>query len=254
MRSVVSIGTFDGVHLGHQRLFARELAEAKVRGLRTVVVTFDRHPSVTVRPQTAPKVITDVPLKLELIEQCGVDEVVVLDFTPERAEQSAEAFVEELVTDLEAALVVVGENFRFGHDHRGDVALLGSLGERLGFEAMGISLVADDATRSVVSSRHIRSLITEGALEDAARLLGRPYELRGEWVGKPGGGAITLASDRCRPPAGEYEVALRLSGQSPTEHTVGLRIDGFGHGEVAGSLFEFKPSDGQVVGAVFAPR
>jgi riboflavin kinase / FMN adenylyltransferase len=218
--SVVSIGTYDGFHLGHQRLIGEATAEAARLGLRTVVVTFDRHPSVTIRPESAPPLITDLDLKLELIEGAGVDEVVVLDFDAERANETPEAFAADLVTDLEATVVLVGENFRFGHDHRGDVAMLEHLGSTLGFSARGIPLVTDVASQAVVSSRHIRERIAAGALGDVERFLGRRYELRGLWSTDGVTGTVTVGAELARPPAGEYEVALREPGRSPSATTV----------------------------------
>jgi riboflavin kinase/FMN adenylyltransferase len=215
--SVVTIGTYDGVHLGHQRLIGEAKSEADRLGLRSVVVTFDRHPSETIRPHATTKLLTDLDLKLELIEALGVDEVVVLTFDRERAQQSPEEFAESLVTDLEASAVVVGENFRFGHDNRGDLALLKKLGRDLGFSARGITLVTDDTSRQVVSSGRIRRCIAEGSLRDARHFLGRPFELRGVWSGD---GTITSSENLCRPPAGAYEVSLRLPGRPMSAGTV----------------------------------
>lgn len=254
-RSVVTIGTFDGVHLGHRRLIGHAIAEAQSREMRSVVVTFDRHPSETVRPESMrTKLITDLALKIELIEQCGVDEVVVLEFNAERAHQSPEAFAEELVTELEAAVILVGENFRFGHHHRGDVPLLTEIGARLGFSTLGIALVADDASRAVVSSRAIRSFIADGALSDVARLLGRAYELRGEWSRSSGAGVITPRDDLCHPPKGEYQVTLRLPGQAPAAPILDVRVDDRGTLALTGVIPGTALADGDLVGAVFSPN
>lgn len=252
-QSVVTIGTFDGVHLGHQSLIGRARFEAESRQMRSVVVTFDRHPSETVRPESMrTKLITDLALKLELIEQCGVDEVVVLEFNQERAHQPPEEFAEELVTELEAAVILVGENFRFGHNHRGDVPLLVALGERLGFSTLGIALVADEASHSVVSSGAVRSCITDGALEDVERLLGRPYELRGTWSEHSGSGVITPSADLCRPPAGEYMVTLHLPGQTLSGQVLDSRVDDLGAVVIGGVQLGPQPAEGDLVGAVFS--
>jgi riboflavin kinase/FMN adenylyltransferase len=247
-RSVVTIGTYDGVHLGHQRLISEARSEAGELGLRSVVVTFDRHPSATIRPATATKLITDLDLKLELLEASGIDEVVVLDFDQARAQETPEAFAAELVTDLEAMVVIVGENFRFGHNHRGDVDLLVKLGGDLGFAARGIALVTDDTSSMVVSSRAIRGLITEGSLGEASRLLGRPYELRGTWAG----GEITPADDLCRPPAGDYEVTLRLPRELPVGGPMTATISDHGAVTVRAARSFDEVADGDLVGLLFA--
>ncbi len=223
-RSVVTIGTFDGVHRGHRTLIAEAQAEAESRGLRSVLVTFDRHPTATVRPDAHVALLTDLSLKLELLEATGVDEVVVLDFDWARSQQTPESFAEDLVTDLEAALVLVGENFRFGRDHRGDVPLLSTLGGELGFSVRGVPLVAEPTSDAPVSSRRIREFVRAGALDEAAVHLGRPFELRGTW--DPSGDGVTVRplSGLCVPPPGRYGGILRAPGHpvlgAPREVTV----------------------------------
>lgn len=249
--SVVTIGTYDGVHRGHQLLIGEAKTEAARRGLRSVVVTFDRHPAVTVRPTAVPKLVTDLELKLELIEGIGVDEVVVLSFDAARAQETPESFAEELVTDLEAELVLVGENFRFGHAHRGDVSLLEHLGKKLGYEARGIALVTDEASQVVVSSGRIRSMIAEGALGDVARFLGRPFELRGTWTGGEGGGVVLADSDLCRPPAGTYAAALRRPRGSLAGPPTTVMIDDQGRVEVRATPLPSGLIDGERVGICF---
>jgi riboflavin kinase/FMN adenylyltransferase len=189
--TAVTIGAYDGVHLGHRALL-RDLSErAAAAGLETVVVTFDRHPASVVRPQSAPKQLTDLEQKLELLAECGIDRTLVVHFDKARAAESAEDFIKEvLVDELSARLVVVGEDFHFGHGRRGNVDLLRRCGAEHGFEVVGVSLTGDGA--AAVSSTRIRALLAEGDVEGAAVLLGRPHELRGTVVRGDGRGGPEL--------------------------------------------------------------
>ena len=129
--TAVTIGAYDGVHLGHRALLRDLSARARERGLSTVVVTFDRHPAGVVRPESAPLQLTDLEQKLELLAACGVERTYVVAFDRARADETAEDFVKEvLVDELDARLVVVGEDFHFGHGRTGNVALLTELGLR----------------------------------------------------------------------------------------------------------------------------
>lgn len=181
--SVVTIGAFDGVHGGHRRVLqlVRELADA--RGLDAVCVTFDRHPAHVVRPESAPRLLTDLDHKLELLAGAAlVDVVAVLTFDEARASESAEQFVQEvLVERLAARLVVVGADFHFGRGRGGDVAMLDRVGADLGFEVIGLGLVApaDDPQHEAYSSTRVRTLLAAGDVAAAAALLGRPHEVRG---------------------------------------------------------------------------
>jgi riboflavin kinase / FMN adenylyltransferase len=184
--SVVTIGAYDGVHLGHQAVLrlVRDLADA--RSLRATCLTFDRHPAEVVRPETAPKVLTPLDQKLELLDATGyVDTTCVLTFDEERSREPAEEFVRDvLVAALGARVVVVGADFHFGHRRHGTVHLLEQMGAELGFEVLGLGLVpVDGDPRSTpYSSTYIRGLLAEGEVAAAARLLGRPprpHEVRG---------------------------------------------------------------------------
>jgi riboflavin kinase / FMN adenylyltransferase len=189
-RSVVTIGVFDGVHKGHQATVGHAVKRAKDLGVQSVLVTFDPHPSEVVRPGSHPAVLTEPARKAELIEALGVDVLCVVPFTPDFSRLSAEAFVHDvLVEHLHAALVVVGENFRFGHKAAGDVALLERLGRTFGLEVEraplvgGEPLVGADAGAalrgSVFSSTYIRACIDAGDVVAAATALGRPHRLEG---------------------------------------------------------------------------
>jgi riboflavin kinase/FMN adenylyltransferase len=160
----------------------RHLAEE--RELATAVVTFDRHPASVVRPESAPRLLTDLDQKLELLEQTGVDYALVVHFDEERSRESAEDFVREvLVGCLNAKLVVVGADFHFGHQRRGNVALLEQMGGELGFEVLGMSLVGPDGAPArdelQVSSTAIRRALLAGDVALATKLLGHEYEVRG---------------------------------------------------------------------------
>ncbi|MFI6330822.1 bifunctional riboflavin kinase/FAD synthetase [Micromonospora chersina] len=177
-RSVVTIGVFDGVHKGHQATIGHAVARARELGVKSVVVTFDPHPAEVVRPGSHPAVLTEPARKAELIEALGADVLCVVPFTPEFSRLPAEAFVHDiLVEHLHAALVVVGDNFRFGHRAAGDVALLERLGRTFGFGVEGAPLVAEAGT--VFSSTYIRSCVDAGDVAAAAAALGRPHRVEG---------------------------------------------------------------------------
>jgi riboflavin kinase/FMN adenylyltransferase len=166
------------VHRGHQQIIGHAVKRAGELGIQSVVLTFDPHPSEVVRPGSHPAVLTEPARKAELVEALGVDVLCVVPFTVEYSHLSPEAFVHDaLVEHLHTALVVVGENFRFGHKAAGDLALLRRLGRTFGFGVEGAPLVADDGT--VFSSTYIRACVDAGDVVAAARALGRPHRLEG---------------------------------------------------------------------------
>jgi riboflavin kinase/FMN adenylyltransferase len=180
--AVVTIGAFDGVHLGHTEVLRLVNDLARARDLEAAVVTFDRHPAQVVRPESAPKLLNTLEQKLELLDATGlVDVVVVLTFDEARSTESAEEFVEEvLVGRLHARLVVVGADFHFGHRRGGNVALLERMGAEHGFEVIGLGLVSPEGEGGEpVSSTRIRKLLGDGDVAGAAALLGRPHAVRG---------------------------------------------------------------------------
>ncbi|HEX4866291.1 MAG TPA: bifunctional riboflavin kinase/FAD synthetase [Acidimicrobiales bacterium] len=182
--SIVTIGAYDGVHLGHQAVIGEVRRRAAAAELASVVVTFDRHPASVVRPESAPRLLTDLEQKLELLAGTGIDRCLVLTFDEARAHEPAEDFVHEvLVGALGTRAVIVGEDFHFGHQRRGNVAMLRREGEVLGFEVVGMDLV-DEAgqvagDRPRASSTAIRHALVAGDLGTAMAMLGRPYEVRG---------------------------------------------------------------------------
>jgi riboflavin kinase/FMN adenylyltransferase len=209
--TAVSIGAYDGVHLGHRALLRDLSSRAEAAGLSTVVVTFDRHPAGVVRPESAPPQLTDLEQKLELLAACGVDRTYVVAFDENRANESAEDFVKEVLVDqLNARLVVVGEDFHFGHGRKGNVALLTKLGQEYGFEVIGARLTGDSEP---VSSTRIRTMVAQGDVAGASVLLGRPHEVRGEVVRGDGRGGpelgfptanLSVADDIALPADGMY--------------------------------------------------
>ena len=164
----VAVGEFDGVHIGHREV---------ISGADTVL-TFEPHPLRITRPDAAPRLITPLAVKADLVAALGVAELVVIRFDQEFAAQSPQAFVDELLVErLNATHVSVGENFRFGHDVAGDTATL-SADSR--FETRVVRLV--EVEGEIVSSSHIRALIAAGEVDHAARFLGAPFQMRGEVV------------------------------------------------------------------------
>ncbi len=176
--SVVTIGVFDGVHRGHQRVVGRAVEVAAQLGLPVVVVTFDPHPDEVVRPGSHPPFLCTARRRAELLAGLGADAVCVLPFTPEFSRLGPDEFVRVALVDrLHAARVVVGEDFRFGHRAAGDVALLAQLGEKYDFTAEGVPLLTDDGV--TISSTGIREQLAAGDVAAAARDLGRPHRVEG---------------------------------------------------------------------------
>jgi riboflavin kinase/FMN adenylyltransferase len=220
----VTIGAFDGVHLGHQAVLRLVRDLATVRDLSATVLTFDRHPAEIVRPDSAPKLLTTLEQKLELLDAIGtVDECLVLRFDADRSKEPAEQFVEELLASvLRARVVVVGADFHFGYRRHGDVPLLQRMGAELGFETIGLGLVAspdgmaarDDA--APYSSTRVRALLAAGDVRGAAEILGRPHEVwgpvehgdgRGRDLGVPTAN-VSVPDRICLPADGVYAGTL----------------------------------------------
>src|SRR6266566_5910720 len=164
--AVVTIGVFDGVHRGHQRLVRRAAEAAEAAGLPVVAVTFDPHPDEVVRPGTHPPFLCTARRRGELLAGLGVDAVLLLPFTLEFSRLGPDEFVQAVLVDrLHAARVVVGDNFRFGHRAAGDVALLGELGEKYDFATEGVPLLADAG--ETISSSGIRARLAAGDVAGA---------------------------------------------------------------------------------------
>ncbi len=176
-----TIGVFDGVHVGHQEVFRTVRSVAERLGVASAVVTFDGHPAHVVRPESAPRLLTTLDQKLELIEAAGIDYAYVIHFDEERATTPAETFVEEVfVGALNAKAIVVGEDFHFGAGRSGNVEGLSRLGENYGFEVHALELIRhNDEAREPVSSTKIRRALAGGDVARAAEMLGRYYEVSG---------------------------------------------------------------------------
>ena len=182
--TAVTIGAYDGVHTGHRKVIAEVRRLAVERNLTSAVLTFDRHPASVVRPGSAPLLLADIDQKLEQLATTGVDMTLVLSFDEERAGESADSFIRDVLVDgMGIGLVVVGEDFHFGHQRLGNVAMLREAGAELGFEVVGLDLVGPDGLpardHEQVSSTFIRRALSRGDMERANSMLGRPYEVRG---------------------------------------------------------------------------
>ena len=176
--SVVTIGVFDGVHRGHQRIVGRAVAVAAERDLPVVVVTFDPHPDEVIRPGTHPPFLCTARRRAELLAGLGADAVCVLAFTLEFSRLGPDEFVRAVLAErLHAASVVIGENFRFGHRAAGNIALLSELGEKYDFSAEGVPLLTDGGV--TISSSKIRDRLAAGDTTGAAAYLGRPHRVEG---------------------------------------------------------------------------
>ena len=252
-RTVVTIGIFDGVHRGHQRIVYRALARAAELRLPAIGVTFDPLPEFVLRPAEKPDLLTTLDRRLELLSGLGLDGAYVIDFTPEFSEQSPDEFAESvLVRQLRAVDVVVGANFRFGRRAAGDVASLRELGSAAGFMVDAIELAGlGAAPGQVFSSSRIRQQIAAGDVESAAVDLGRPHRLegvvvhgdhRGRELGYPTAN-LDLPPDLAVPADGVYAgwldgMAAAISvGTNPTFEGVGRRVEAYAIDEVGLDLY-----------------
>jgi riboflavin kinase / FMN adenylyltransferase len=228
--SVVALGTFDGVHLGHRAILGTAVTRARAAGLQPLACTFEQHPAEILNPARAPKSITTVGERLELIGETGVDGVVVLSFTPALAAVEPEAFVKDvLLGRLRAQEIVVGFNHRFGRGARGDAGLLQAMAGRLGFQAHVVPPLTVEGV--AVSSSEVRTALQRGEVVTAARFLGRPYWIagavtrghgRGRTIGFP---TANLAPDRdLLIPKGVYGCFAHVEGVAhPAVVNVGVR-------------------------------
>ena len=182
----LTIGNFDGVHRGHQAMLALLGNEARMRGVPSCVLTFEPHPrdyfaAALRRPELAPARIGTLRDKLSELERCGVDQVVVQPFNAALASLSAQQFVDQVICrGLGARYVLVGDDFRFGHQRAGDYALLDDCGQAQGFDVARMMSYEVHGLR--VSSTEVRAALEQGRMQDAARLLGRPYSISGHVV------------------------------------------------------------------------
>ncbi len=182
--TVLTIGAYDGVHRGHRSVIYEVCRLASERDLRSAVVTFDRHPASVVRPESAPLLLTELDQKIEQLSTTGIDLTLVVPFDENRAAESAEDFIDNvLVQCLKVKHVVVGEDFHFGRHRLGNVDLLRTIGKEKGFTVTGMGLVGLEGKpardHEQVSSTFIRQALGEGNLGRANNMLGREYEVLG---------------------------------------------------------------------------
>lgn len=215
---VAAIGNFDGVHRGQQSVLEHVRRRAAELEAPSIAITFEPHPLAVVRPEVAPERLTTAGRKVCLLEDLGMDVVLVVDFNQELARTPARTFVRGFLHDrLEVAEVYVGSSFVFGHQREGNLELLQEMGDELGFAAAGLEQVRWEGER--ISSTRIRTAISEGRVEDAEEMLGRPYSIGGEVVRgdrmgqKLGWPTINLATeDQILPMNGVYAGAVHFPG------------------------------------------
>ncbi len=183
-RAVITIGAYDGVHLGHLAVIDHVRDQAEALDALSVVVTFDRHPASVVRPESAPRLLTSTEQKMELLAATGIDAVVVVPFDEHQAAESPESFVERvLVKCLDTRVIVVGDDFHFGRHRDGNVDLLRKLGAEHDFEVAPLPLISRaDGVDEPVSSTAIRRALAGGDITRANAMLGHPFEARGPVV------------------------------------------------------------------------
>ncbi|MFY9263485.1 MAG: bifunctional riboflavin kinase/FAD synthetase [Actinomycetaceae bacterium] len=178
--SVLTIGIFDGVHRGHYAILAETVRQARERGMFSVALTFDPHPVNVHRPDMDVHLITSLADRLERLESAGLDGVLVQPYTLEYAQTEAEDFVrDQLMGELKARVIVVGEDVRFGRNNAGDGTLLQKLGEKFGIDVILIDDLRDEEDGRRFSSTWVRELLEKGNVREAARILGRPHRVRG---------------------------------------------------------------------------
>jgi riboflavin kinase/FMN adenylyltransferase len=224
--SVLAIGNFDGIHLGHQTILQEAINRAAKSGAVATALTFEPAPLKVLRPEAAPKRLSTNEQRLEWFRAVGVEAAVVMPFTLELSKLSPQEFVEKiLVNQLQVRALLVGENFRFGHKQAGDAQLLRDLGKVHGFDVASIPPIM--AHSEIVSSTVIRREIAEGAVTQAGRLLGRPFVLTGSIVSGTGTGSkftfptLNLRADQeLLPAGGVYITRTLLQGESKSRRSV----------------------------------
>lgn len=229
-RVVASIGNYDGVHLGHQEILRQVVLAARSIAAPALLISFDPHPAAIVAPHRNPKRLQTREQKLHSLEQTGLSDFLILQFDRRMASLTGEDFFTEVVFPLmELASIHVGENFKFGCNRTGDLELLRELGGRHGFEVQGCPAVEFDG--ETISSSTIRRAIADGRVEQARRMLGRPFALIGEVIKGEGRGCdlrfptANLAVENEMIPAGGVYVTetVALASRHPSVSNVGYR-------------------------------
>jgi len=233
----IAIGVFDGVHIGHQALIRQTAARAKHQSGRALAATFDPLPIQALAPGAPPSALSDAPERARLLHAAGADEVVVFHFTKEFAALGADDFLRRLGAAGEIRQIFVGGDFQFGHDRTGNVATLTAAGKLHGFEVIVATPIKLDG--EIVSSTRIRNALLGGDVEGAARLLGRPYSVKGTVVhGDKRGRALgfptlnlAVPRERLLPRDGIYAMWATVNGQRvPAAASLGIRPT-FGGGD-----------------------
>jgi riboflavin kinase/FMN adenylyltransferase len=222
-RAVITIGNFDGVHIGHQALFYEVIERAHAMDGTSIAITFEPHPLRVLKKSVSPPLITMFEQKVELIERSGIDVLISIPFTLEFAAISAHDFVADLlVRRIGMKAMVVGEDYAFGKNREGNIELLNSLAPRLGFEVIVTGMIRTvQGTSGRISSTAIRELVQAGEMQQACRMLGRHFQIRGTVVaGRDRGGKLLgfptanlkLEDELC-PKAGIYAVMVEAQGR-----------------------------------------
>lgn len=229
---VLTLGAFDGVHIAHRALIAGVVMRAREIGAHSVVVTFDPHPDLVVKPNKPLALLTDTVDKAALISELGADFLVVQPFTPEFSALSAEQFVQKLLDCGDIREIHIGEDFVFGYKAQGNVTRLYQMGNEHGFQVKALAPL--EISEQVVSSSLIRRLIAEGNVEQANRLLARPYSVkgvvvqgfqRGRLIGFPTAN-IAVSESFAVPSNGVYATITTVIGENiprPSATNIGVR-------------------------------
>lgn len=249
-RAVVSVGNFDGLHIGHQKILAAVVERARRDGAIAAVITFDPHPLKILRAQAAPPLIMTIAQRVAGFDQAGLDASLIMKFDEALARLSAEDFVRQFLVDtVHTSAILVGANFRFGHRQTGNVALLEQLGMQHGFAVEIVAAAEVDG--KLVSSTAIRRAIAEGLVRDAAAMLGHPFALTGTIQKGAGRGSkivfptLNLAAEQeLLPGRGVYVTETLVQGNLYRSVTnVGVRPTFNGSGlTVESHLFDFSAS------------
>jgi len=220
--AVITIGNFDGVHIGHQALFHQVIEKARALQGTSIVMTFEPHPIRVLKQNNHPPLITLYEQKAELIAKTGIDILICIPFTREFASIPAKEFVEEiLVKRIGMKAVIVGEDYTFGKNREGNLDLLKAYGKRIGFEVIVVKKIqTSNNSEGKISSTGIRELISEGRVAEAQKLLGRHYQIRGTVMkGRDRGGRLLgfptaniNLYDELSPKTGVYAVAIECKG------------------------------------------
>lgn len=240
--TAVSVGAYDGIHLGHSKVLTTVAALAAERDLAAGVITFDKHPAAVLRPENAPLLLTDHEQRVELFASLGVDYLYLLEFDRKRSETSDRDFVEDvLVGRMNAKLIVVGNNFHFGKARAGSVDSLRDFGDEMGFEVISLDLLGEEEAVEPISSTAIRRALAGGDIAAVNRMLGRCYEVRGtviqgdqrgRTIGFPTAN-IAFASGRAWPAEGVYAgwANLHDGRRVPAAINIGMRPTFHRHAE-----------------------